>query len=510
MALALTEAGFSSLQSLRRFQTLEALTIALCDVRFIASAGELGTETLGPLHLAHLHRWILANPVPRVAANQIPVPPDPSAHEPLKKAKKRSFQEDFEPLQMEEGATVQDLKKKLAELNPKCSVRIRARDQIKGRETVRLGCKHVQGPHPCKLQVYCDIIEQGGSADRGGSFTDLRRYSRGTCAENNCVCCSCPLNIRTTDTAMIYECICTHRLCITCVSVMVISATVGENASTFVSTKQILCSFCNDPLDMQKVVPLLTLEAHRAYQSALCTVAAIESETITEQRVKRQLDEEGFKNPGIPDPIRDHFLAIENMILPMCPRCKKVIPDFDGCCALQCGTLSASGRLNPQSGCGAHVCAWCQQECVDGQCCHQHVLQCWLNPTGELYPPNPHPTSWRAIAAKVGLHRVWLYVTSHGCDESIWQQIAGRWPELFEHIRMPAFLAIAKHLLDAVDNMADDRTHFFGNFGRYVQTYEGIKHMEFEADEQTICRLIIVARADAQSVVNALLALPCK
>jgi hypothetical protein len=147
---------------------------------------------------------------------------------------------------------------------------------------------------------------------------------------------------------------------------------------------------------------------------------------------------------------------------------------------------------------------------VDGQHCHQHVLQCWLNPTGELYPPNPHPKSWHAVSAKVGLNRLWVYVTTHECDESIWQQIAVQWPELFQFSSMPTFLAFSKHLLDAVDNMVDDRNHFLSNFGRYVQTYEDIKKMEFAADEQTICRLIVVARGDAQAVVNAILALPCK
>jgi hypothetical protein len=518
VAVAMTEAGFPSMESLRHFQTVEALAKALRAVKFGADE-----ESFAQLHLLRFHRWIVANPAPIVGANQFrdnPVPPalpaplqnytasrvPPAALADSKKtlSKKRHLEEDYEPLLMDEAATVQDLKSKLAELNPDCTVRIRARDKIRGRVTVRLGCKHVQGAHPCKLQVYCDIREQG-------TITELRRYNRGTCAENKCVCCSCPLNIVSSDTAMIYECICTHRLCITCVSVMVISATVGETTSTFVSTKQILCSFCNEALDMQKVVPLLTFPAHQAYQNALCTVAAIESEKMTEKRVKRQLEVECMSSKtGIPDPNREHMIKIESLILPMCPRCNKCIPDFDGCCALQCGTLSTSGRLNPDSGCGAHICAWCQQECVDGQHCHQHVLQCWLNPTGELYPPNPHPKSWHAASAKVGLNRLWVYVTTHQCDESIWQQIAVQWPELFQFSSMPAFLAFSKHLLDAVDNMVDDRKHFLSNFGRYVQTYEDIKKMEFAADEQTICRLIVVARGDAQAVVNAILALPCK
>jgi hypothetical protein len=489
-----------SLVLLWRQHCLSAAGVA----RKAAAAVAPAAAAVAPAAAAVARAVVTAPPAPLRRHAAAPIPN--GARTLTKRSRKRVFPDLYQPLQLDDGTTVQILRSRLAELNPECEVRIRARDRVKGRETLRLGCKHVQGTHPCKLQVYCDILDPESQ-----EIQNARRYTRGTCAENRCVCCACALNVLTSDTAMVYECVCTHRLCITCVSVMVISAVVGENASSFVSTKQIHCNYCQDPLDLHKVVPLLTGEARQAYQNALCTVAAIESEKITEARVKRQLAIEGMpSSSGIPDPHRHHLIKIESLILPMCPRCKKFIPDFDGCCALQCGTLSSSGRLNPETGCGAHICAWCQQECVDGQHCHQHVLQCWLNPTGELYPPNPHPQSWHATSEKVGRNRVWVYVTTHGCDDSIWEKIVLQWPELFQELPMSVFLAFSKHLLDAVDRLADDREHFLSNFGRYIQTYQDIKNMEFDAEEQTICRLIVVARADAQSVVNAILALPCK
>jgi hypothetical protein len=511
MAVAMTNAGLPSLGSLRQFQTFEELGKALRSVKFCEDEG----FSLVQLH--KFYQWILENPLPGSTAPPVPA----------KKRKCCTSHESVEPLQLGGDVVVLDIKKKLAELNPGCEVRIRARDKVKDKETIRLGCKHVQGSHPCKLQVYCDIRDHGTQR-----IQNVRRYSRGTCASNKCVCCSCPLNVLTSDTAMIYECSCTHRLCSACVSVMVMSAVVGENAPKFVSTQQIHCSFCQEALDLQMVVPLLNSDARQAYQHALCSVAAIEAEKITEARLKGsekgQSDVAG--KTGIPDPLQDHIVKIQSLILPMCPRCKKQVADFDGwffmligiypvyrmfnrvigCCALQCGTVS-SGRINPDAGgCGAHMCAWCQQECLDGQSCHQHVLGCCMNPTGELYPPNPHPESWQAVAATVGLSRVWAYCTFHGCDDSIWEKVADQWPELFTLQPMIEFLTISKRLLCAVDDLVGDREHILEHFMKYLRTYMDIKNMAFDADEMIICRLIVIARADAQSVVNAILALPCK
>jgi len=58
-------------------------------------------------------------------------------------------------------ATIHTLKARIQELNPVCDVRVRGRDRVQQKkdpsivtETVRLGCKHVAGAHPCQLSIY--------------------------------------------------------------------------------------------------------------------------------------------------------------------------------------------------------------------------------------------------------------------------------------------------------------------------------------------------------------------
>ena len=64
---------------------------------------------------------------------------------------------------MLEVSTLDEFKCRVAECNSDCIVRIRGRDSKKGGlfNTVRLGCKRVNGTMPCSLQIYCDIKSDG-------------------------------------------------------------------------------------------------------------------------------------------------------------------------------------------------------------------------------------------------------------------------------------------------------------------------------------------------------------
>ena len=61
---------------------------------------------------------------------------------------------------------------------------------------------------------------------------------------------------------------------------------------------------------------------------------------------------------------------VEELLNPHCPKCKMVFVDFRNCAALTCGAPH----------CGAHFCAWCQEECGDDA--HGHVARCPVKPPG--------------------------------------------------------------------------------------------------------------------------------
>jgi hypothetical protein len=283
--------------------------------------------------------------------------------------------------------TPQTIRALLADLNAECEVRIRGRDSKRDSESVRLGCKHVKGLLKCSLQIYYDI--------KDGVISNIRRYSPGSCFVV-CDLCTCTLK----DEKVVYNgC---HRFCQNCISHVVICGVRGESAPMFVSTREIPCGVCKAPLDHSVIAPLLSADATRAYQDALCTIASIESEKITEIRLRSSL------LPLKSDPQNVVLEEITSLILPFCPNCQRNIPEFDGCAALQCGNLS--GSWDKSLGCGAHICAWCQQQFDDGHTTHQHVPQCVYNPTNDIYPPKPHPETWHSVHRQVGRNRVWLKV----------------------------------------------------------------------------------------------------
>jgi hypothetical protein len=306
-------------------------------------------------------------------------PTIPTAAVPLSGAPQTSNQVAESVSAMLGVSTVEELKARVAQNNLGCNVRIRGRDRRIAQngeyhDTVRVACKHVQGAIPCSLTITCDVVE--------GLVSNIRRYVPGSCMSNICDCCSCLL----ADELNIYDgC---HRFCKNCVSVTVISEVQGEDLPLFIQSRQIRCGYCKKPLIMDMVSRLMNQDAMVAYQNALCTIASLESEKITETRLRATCTK---LSPSM-SPKDSHSIIlheVESLILPFCPICKRAIPDFDGCCALQCGHLG--GAFNKELGCGAHICAWCQNDFVDAFTCHQHVAKCIHNPTGAFdSPPNDH------------------------------------------------------------------------------------------------------------------------
>ena len=58
----------------------------------------------------------------------------------------------------------------------------------------------------------------------------------------------------------------------------------------------------------------------------------------------------------------------DKFMVPRCPACNAFVPDFEGCCAIEC------------DGCSGMFCAWCVEIFQDGSDCHDHVQICKYNP----------------------------------------------------------------------------------------------------------------------------------
>lgn len=328
----------------------------------VRASAEFAAQASGPPPLPHLDVR-----APAVSDSALPSAPDPSSNVPKKRS--RETYADADVLKLDSDSTIEMFKARVKELNPECNVRIRGRDRVPQKrdpsiitDTVRLGCKHVLGLHPCQLSIYCDVID--------GACHNVRRYTSGTCVSNICICCQS----NQSDAQNVYKCSIGHLVCSDCISVMVLSEVQGEKAPLFIEKQEMKCSYCSDNLNLKSVIPLLTPEARAAYSAALCSVAAIKAEKETERRVRLQMQQEE-QNPQ-----SKHLKHIADLVQPLCPICLQWLPDFDGCCALQCGKVP--GAKDISGGCGAHVCAWCQNAFVDGHTCHQHVLECDLNLNG--------------------------------------------------------------------------------------------------------------------------------
>jgi hypothetical protein len=113
---------------------------------------------------------------------------------------------------------------------------------------------------------------------------------------------------------------------------------------------------------------------------------------------------------------------------------------------------------------------------------------------------------WNAVHRQVALNRVWLHVYHIGCGELIWPKIERKWPELFEHMPMQTYLSMCSNLVAAASEFATVQ-QFLDSFARYVVSYQDVKNMGFGVTDETVCRLIMIARGDMQSTCNALLTL---
>ena len=135
---------------------------------------------------------------------------------------------------------------------------------------------------------------------------------------------------------------------------------------------------------------------------------------------------------------------IMHLVLPRCGACDEWIPDFEGCAAIQCGRRNVIGsRVDVVGGCGAKICGWCLAVVPPHELHHGHVTECKQNPTGDIYPPVPHPETWKAFMSIKARERVFCYIER--------QQGAENRSQLYEAVR-------AQHpALDLSDDWLESR-----------------------------------------------------
>ncbi len=84
------------------------------------------------------------------------------------------------------------------------------------------------------------------------------------------------------------------------------------------------------------------------------------------------------------------------------------------------------------------------------------------------------------------------------------------WPEIFNYSpeSMESYLRMMRELLAAAEQFADAE-QLMQNMEKYILTFEDVHQMGFceSVDIEIVCRIIVISRADSQSVVNALLTL---
>ena len=211
----------------------------------------------------------------------------------------------------------------------------------------------------------------------------------------------------------------THRFCGTCFCKLVADAIRGPSKGVFIASGCMLpCTWCtpSSSCDVQKYAPLLSKECFSEWMEAV-TAMKVEAESVKWAERLKKKDEEVFEalvKAGAASEelqVKHHYDHIaETLIQPTCPACGMYIPEFDACCALQCGRRDGT-KWKPGYGCGAHICAWCLCVQASEDLMHTHVTLCDHNPVrGSMYPPTGHPVAWKHVMHEFARKRVKEYI----------------------------------------------------------------------------------------------------
>ena len=234
----------------------------------------------------------------------------------------------------------------------------------------------------------------------------------------------------------------THRFCGACFCKLVADAIRGPSKGVFIASGCIVpCTWCTpkSSCDVQRYAALLSKECFEEWLEAVAAMK-VEAESVKWVEKLKQKNEEVYDalvKAGAASEelqVQHHYdIIAETLIQTSCPACGMYIPDFDACCALQCGRRDGT-KWTAGYGCGAHICAWCL--CVlatEGQV-HDHVVLCDHNPVrGSMYPPKDHPLSWNHVMQEFARKRVKEYILSavpSGLQKQVYSKIQTSNPEI--------------------------------------------------------------------------------
>lgn len=234
----------------------------------------------------------------------------------------------------------------------------------------------------------------------------------------------------------------THPFCGSCFCKLVADSIRGASKGVFIASGCILpCTWCTpkSSFNVQRYAALLSNECFQEWLEAVAAMKVEAEAGKWAERMKKK-DEEVYDTlvrAGAATEelqVLHHYdLIAETLILPSCPACGMYIPEFDACCALQCGRRDGT-KWSPGYGCGAHICAWCL--CVlatEGQV-HDHVVLCDYNPVrGSMYPPKDHPLSWNQVMQEFARKRVKEYILSSvpsGLQQQVYSKVQTSNPEI--------------------------------------------------------------------------------
>lgn len=151
------------------------------------------------------------------------------------------------------------------------------------------------------------------------------------------------------------------------------------------SAGQLLCPLCRVPFETQQVAAHVSSGTWATLQGAVLDAHATKRYTELQiefdARLRQKINEllasyEASHESALKATASAAATEARNSVLNlMCPKCKAVYAEFDGCMALQC------------TSCRAHFCAYCHKACANSSGAHQHVRECDMNLTavGSFY-----------------------------------------------------------------------------------------------------------------------------
>ncbi len=400
--------------------------------------------------------------------------------------------------------SLEAVKNQLVQWNPHCV--IRTRGSSNGGRNVRLGCKFENAG--CPLNVSC-VQRNSGNLGLQAQF----KMSAGTYRPGNCSalkpvaqsaqslapsaqslapsaeslapsaesleCCLCSLTLLTS--CPFTRCRKDHVFCRGCFNGMVRNQVTGVGKVRFVASKTVHCVVCrpNTEISVREAAQHLSPEVWNQYLAALS-----EGDVVAEQERFQTILQKCQSTAS--SPMDDAMIIVRSKIQPQCPKCSKVVPEFDACAALVCGrVIGLQGSL---LGCGAHLCGWCLRVC-SAQDHSSHVSYCQHNPRpGEVFPEST--TVWRGVQNFLARQRVLQFIATlpRGLAGDVLRATSTEFPEVLKTASLESDVSLQQRH-DSTDRM--------------LRPNPQPRHPSFLGNVDTLVSLNIATQTRAEQVLES-------